>query len=236
MKKVLPILVLMLLLGTASNAQKLAKQMGEMACECYNDKAMDAMRKRDPEALAKACIKSAVEKNIKKLSALMEKDKGEFNAVMESTSAYIISCGGFNYLKEKNAESSKIIDDINNAKTPDDVTACEGMREGVFLFLSDDVKDYYIERRDSVQYEYWGENDMIETRVIWDSNCKYHTAHVRTNNDKVKQKLSPGKGVIVAITEVNGDEYTVIVEGPDGSQSTIKYRKIAGRDFKYIGK
>ncbi len=233
MKKVLPIVMLLLLLGTASNAQKLAKQMGEMACECYNDKAKDLIRKRDPEALAKACIQSAVEKNIKKLSALMEKDKPAFEEIMISTSTYIVECGGFKYLEDKNAA---LKEDISKAKTPKDTTLCAGMREGVFLYISDDMDDYYVERRDSVQFEYWGATDMIETRVIWDGACKYHTAHVRTNSDAVRKQLTPGQGVIVAITEVNGDEYTVLVEGPDGTQSTIKYKKMANREFKFIGK
>lgn len=235
MKKILLLLLVLPLVVFDAQAQKLAKQMSAEACKCYNDEVNSVLRKLKPEELVSVCIKKAVEKYEKKLNAYVKGSKDEFDVLMTQTSLYIIECGGFDYLKNANGKFP-VEDEAeeNSAEAPTD-TACAGMKDGVFHFISDDVDDYYIERLDSLQFEYWGDN-MIETRVIWDSACKYHTAHVRTTSDAVRKKLTPGQGVVVAITKVEGDYYTVIVEGPDGSKSTIKYKKIANKEFRYIGK
>ncbi|CAN5232735.1 hypothetical protein BH09BAC1_BH09BAC1_14900 [soil metagenome] len=77
---------------------------------------------------------------------------------------------------------------------------CKGMHEGVFLYLPEEGSpingDYYVERKDSIQFEYWGEDgEYIQTKVIWDDACYYHTSHIGTNSEAVKKKLRQGKGL-----------------------------------------
>jgi hypothetical protein len=86
---------------------------------------------------------------------------------------------------------------------------CSGMKTGKF-YIPDPKLDYQIERTEEFQYEKIGKIE-ITTRIVWLSDCEYKLVFVKGNKAYYKEvgKNTPKPDVIVEVTEVEGNTYTI---------------------------
>jgi hypothetical protein len=97
---------------------------------------------------------------------------------------------------------------------------CSKAKTGKF-YIPDPELDYQIERTEEFQYEKIGKIEMT-LKIVWLSDCEYKLIFVKGNKAYYKAvgKNTPKPDVIVEITEVDGNTFTILY-APAGATSPM---------------
>ena len=103
-------------------------------------------------------------------------------------------------------------------------TPCGNFHEGVFVYQEAEFRGTMVVRTETQQTETSGDTIVIESHIIWDSDCSYKLAVVAAYS-KTRTLEIPQDTIYVTITEILSDtsyRYKAVVSGNVMEHTMIK--------------